>query len=204
MGVWCDSLRNQPHEKTGAMPICRNEGGKRCRILRLTREFGLSDVGLRKICRRLAVPTPGNGYWAKVRSGRIKLEKRARRIRDASLAARSARELFDRVFRVDKHPSSSPDGTEGLKVVGHQCAHNNTSTDQYCLPHSTGHPQTSGRKVSGPLGSGPSAARFLASCSVNRRERVIKRTLSAASIEKLSPPPVVTSIMSCELAQYPN
>ena len=27
--------------------------------------FGLSDVGFKKICKRLRVPTPGRGYWAK-------------------------------------------------------------------------------------------------------------------------------------------
>jgi hypothetical protein len=27
--------------------------------------YGLSDVGLKKICKKLRVPTPGRGYWAK-------------------------------------------------------------------------------------------------------------------------------------------
>ena len=30
----------------------------------LAREFGLSDVGLKKTCRRHNIPTPGVGYWA--------------------------------------------------------------------------------------------------------------------------------------------
>src|SRR4029453_2457638 len=29
-GVWCDSVRNQQSEKTGAIRVCRNEGGWRC------------------------------------------------------------------------------------------------------------------------------------------------------------------------------
>ena len=33
--------------------------------------YGLSDVGLAKICRALAVPLPSRGYWAKVKAGRI-------------------------------------------------------------------------------------------------------------------------------------
>ena len=33
-------------------------------------EYGLSDVGLRKICDRADIPTPGRGYWAKVASGK--------------------------------------------------------------------------------------------------------------------------------------
>jgi hypothetical protein len=30
MGVWCDSLRNQQSEKTGAVRVCRKEGGVHC------------------------------------------------------------------------------------------------------------------------------------------------------------------------------
>lgn len=32
--------------------------------------YGLSDVGLKKLCRRLQVPTPVRGHWAKVKCGR--------------------------------------------------------------------------------------------------------------------------------------
>jgi hypothetical protein len=35
----------------------------------LAKQFGISDVGLSKICRRLNVPKPGLGYWAKVDAG---------------------------------------------------------------------------------------------------------------------------------------
>jgi hypothetical protein len=33
--------------------------------------YGLSDVGLAKICRALVIPLPSRGYWAKVKAGRI-------------------------------------------------------------------------------------------------------------------------------------
>lgn len=33
--------------------------------------YGLSDVGLAKICRTMAIPLPSRGYWAKVKAGRI-------------------------------------------------------------------------------------------------------------------------------------
>ena len=33
--------------------------------------YGLSDVGLAKICRALAIPRPSRGYWAKVKAGRV-------------------------------------------------------------------------------------------------------------------------------------
>ena len=39
-------------------------------ISRLAKQFGISDVGLAKICRKLKVPTPPVGYWAKVEFGK--------------------------------------------------------------------------------------------------------------------------------------
>jgi len=32
--------------------------------------YGLSDVGLVKICKKLRIPVPGRGYWAKLQAGR--------------------------------------------------------------------------------------------------------------------------------------
>ena len=37
---------------------------------RLSRRFGLSDVGLAKACTRMIIPVPGRGYWAKKEVGR--------------------------------------------------------------------------------------------------------------------------------------
>lgn len=33
--------------------------------------YGLSDVGLAKICRALVIPLPSRGYWAKIKAGKI-------------------------------------------------------------------------------------------------------------------------------------
>lgn len=41
---------------------------------RLAKEYGISDRGLAKICKKLNVPVPPRGYWAIVRSG-IKLKR---------------------------------------------------------------------------------------------------------------------------------
>lgn len=38
-------------------------------ISRLASTYGLSDNGLRKICKKLHVPTPGRGYWARRQHG---------------------------------------------------------------------------------------------------------------------------------------
>lgn len=42
-------------------------------MIELAKHYGLSDVGLAKICRKLKVPLPGRGYWAKRKAGRIPL-----------------------------------------------------------------------------------------------------------------------------------
>ena len=39
-------------------------------VSKVCKRFGLSDNGLRKICRRHQIPTPGNGYWAKLQHGK--------------------------------------------------------------------------------------------------------------------------------------
>ena len=40
-------------------------------IRTLAANYGLSDVGLAKICKRLAIPRPPRGYWAKIQAGLI-------------------------------------------------------------------------------------------------------------------------------------
>ena len=37
---------------------------------RLAKEFGVSDAGLAKICRKNDIPTPPLGYWAKKEHGK--------------------------------------------------------------------------------------------------------------------------------------
>lgn len=36
----------------------------------LAKEFGISDVALAKICRKLEIPRPGRGYWARKAAGK--------------------------------------------------------------------------------------------------------------------------------------
>jgi len=35
----------------------------------VAKRYGISDVALRKICRRMNIPVPPRGYWARLRSG---------------------------------------------------------------------------------------------------------------------------------------
>src|SRR3984885_7224056 len=55
-------------------------------ISELSKDFGISDVALAKRCRRLGIPLPGRGYWARVDAGqtpyRPKLPKRDPQWRD--------------------------------------------------------------------------------------------------------------------------
>lgn len=38
-------------------------------VLSVAPRYGLSDVGLLKVCKRLRIPVPGRGYWAKFKAG---------------------------------------------------------------------------------------------------------------------------------------
>jgi hypothetical protein len=38
-------------------------------ITRLAKEYGLSDVGFAKICKKYNIPRPPRGYWTKKESG---------------------------------------------------------------------------------------------------------------------------------------
>jgi hypothetical protein len=53
----------------------------------LAKDFGISDVGLAKRCRKLGIPLPGRGYWARFDAGqrpyRPKLPKREPQWQDA-------------------------------------------------------------------------------------------------------------------------
>jgi len=39
-------------------------------IQKISREYGLSDVGLAKVCHRYNIPVPPRGYWAKLQAGK--------------------------------------------------------------------------------------------------------------------------------------
>jgi len=56
--MWQTVTREQLYEQVWSVPIWT-----------LCEQYGLSDNGLRKICRRLNVPVPPRGYWAKVEAG---------------------------------------------------------------------------------------------------------------------------------------
>jgi hypothetical protein len=52
--------REELYEKAWSTPMSK-----------LAQEFGLSDVDLKKVCRRNGIPTPGLGYWRLLETGHI-------------------------------------------------------------------------------------------------------------------------------------
>lgn len=38
-------------------------------LLTLSKEFGLSPTGLKKVCERYGIPVPYRGYWARLKAG---------------------------------------------------------------------------------------------------------------------------------------
>ena len=43
-------------------------------IVELAKRYGISDRGLSKICKRLNIPTPGRGYWARKAAGKYVIQ----------------------------------------------------------------------------------------------------------------------------------
>ena len=52
--------RNKLYEEAWAEPMHK-----------LAKKYNLSDVGLAKICKKLKIPLPGRGYWAKKAAGKL-------------------------------------------------------------------------------------------------------------------------------------
>jgi hypothetical protein len=85
-------------------------------ISELAKDFGISDVGLAKRCKRLRVPIPGRGYWVRVDAGqtpyRPKLPKREEQWSDQSALRVSPSQvapLDSTVTRLMTPRSESPD-----------------------------------------------------------------------------------------------
>ena len=53
--------REKLYEEVWSQPMCK-----------LAAQYSVSDVALAKTCKKLKIPTPGRGYWAKLAVGRSK------------------------------------------------------------------------------------------------------------------------------------
>ncbi len=67
-------------------------------MLQLAKEFGISDVGLAKICRRYDIPAPPRGYWAKKTHGK----------RVTTIALRTARDSTPEAITIMRTEAVTP------------------------------------------------------------------------------------------------
>ena len=58
MNSTIEMTRQQLYDEVWAEPISK-----------LSKKYGLSDVGLAKVCKRNGIPRPGNGTWSKLKHG---------------------------------------------------------------------------------------------------------------------------------------
>jgi hypothetical protein len=61
-------------------------------LVKLSRKYGISHVRLGKVCRRLSVPHPGRGYWAKRAVGQTVERVPLPEFKDAPVVKRLIRE----------------------------------------------------------------------------------------------------------------
>ena len=40
-------------------------------VTKVAERYGISDVAIAKVCRKMNIPVPGRGYWNKVNNGQI-------------------------------------------------------------------------------------------------------------------------------------
>jgi len=59
--------RQELYEKVWQLPLRK-----------LAAEYGVSDVALGKVCRKLQIPLPGHGHWTKIECGHTISHKRER------------------------------------------------------------------------------------------------------------------------------
>jgi len=52
-------------------------------ISQLSKAYGISDVGLAKICKRMEIPRPPRGYWSKLKVGRAPLKPQLRPVSES-------------------------------------------------------------------------------------------------------------------------
>lgn len=87
--MWQTIKREELYEQVWSVPIWT-----------LCAQYGLSDNGLRKVCKRLNVPVPSRGYWAKVEAGK--------KVKKTLLPAKAERTTTE-FWRAPKRETSTAD-----------------------------------------------------------------------------------------------
>ena len=71
-------------------------------LVKLSRTYGISDVRLGKVCRKLKIPHPGRGYWAKTAVGQAVEQVPLPEFRDAPVVKRLIRKSKAKIRRTGK------------------------------------------------------------------------------------------------------
>lgn len=95
-------------------------------IHKLSKEFGLSDVGLAKVCRRHQIPIPGRGYWARLQAGQSPK-------RTPLPAPADVRLTTIEIFPSEPRPVARDADTEGLPIPTILVAENRPLTHPLAL-----------------------------------------------------------------------
>jgi hypothetical protein len=78
-------------------------------IVQVAREYGISDVALKKICRKMAIPTPERGYWRRKERGYNVVTARLRPLPDYAVGQVTISPRPNRP-PAEQKPSAAPDG----------------------------------------------------------------------------------------------
>lgn len=78
-------------------------------IVQVAREYGISDVALKKICRKMAIPTPERGYWRRKERGYKVVTARLRPLPDYAVAQVTISPRPN-LSPAEQKPSAAPDG----------------------------------------------------------------------------------------------
>ena len=71
-------------------------------LVQLSRKYGISDVRLGKVCRKLQIPHPGRGYWAKRAVGQTVEPVPLPEFKDAPVVKRLIRKSKPKIQRGGK------------------------------------------------------------------------------------------------------
>jgi hypothetical protein len=86
-------------------------------LVKLSRKYGISDVRLGKVCRKLNVPHPGRGYWAKKTVGQAVEQVPLPEFKDAPVVRRMKRK--NAAARLDRvSVRGLPDGSVRITKLG--------------------------------------------------------------------------------------
>jgi hypothetical protein len=91
-GTWD---REELYEKVWSRPVTH-----------VAKEYGLSDVGIAKVCRKLSIPLPGRGYWAKKQYGYAVARKPLPKLKEPIVVTRNM--PSPKPFNAPPHPPSPP------------------------------------------------------------------------------------------------